>query len=67
MVAGRNILIFIFKGGGDTPLHLAAKFGHLDMVRLLCSYPQTRLEQTNKFGEVASQVIILTNQNTVIK
>ena len=45
------------KGGGDTPLHLAVKFGHLAMVRLLCSYHQTRTDMTNKFGEQAASVV----------
>ena len=45
------------KGGGDTPLHLATKFGHLEMVRLLCSYHQTRTDTTNKFGEQAAAVV----------
>ena len=45
------------KGGGDTPLHLAVKFGNIQLVRLLCSYHQTRLDMENKFGEVAIDVV----------
>jgi len=45
------------KGGGDTPLHLAAKFGNLSMVRLLCSQHQTRLEVTNKHGEIPRDIV----------
>ena len=45
------------KGGGDTPLHLAAKFGQLELVRLISSFHQTRLEQLNRNGETAVSVI----------
>jgi len=45
------------KGGGDTPLHLAAKFGHLNMVELLTSQPQVNTEMVNKFGERALDIV----------
>jgi len=45
------------KGGGETPLHLAAKFGNLGMVRLLCGQHQTRLEVTNKHGEIPRDIV----------
>ena len=45
------------KGGGDTPLHLASKFGRLELVKLLCSYHQTRLDLTNRNQETALAVV----------
>merc|ERR1719427_1050112 len=45
------------KGGGETPLHLASKFGNLGMVRLLCGQHQTRLEVTNKHGEIPRDIV----------
>jgi len=45
------------KGGGETPLHLAAKFGNLGMVRLLCGQHQTRLEVANKHGEIPRDIV----------
>ena len=45
------------KGAGDTPLHLAVKFGRLSMVRLLCSLPQTQLEAANRQQERPREVV----------
>ena len=45
------------KGGGDTPLHLAAKWGNTELVRLLCSYHQTRQDVVNRHGELAREVV----------
>jgi len=45
------------KGGGDTPLHLAAKFGKLEMVELLTSQPGLSTAKVNKFGEKAADVV----------
>ena len=45
------------KGGGDTPLHLAAKFGRSELVHFLCSFHQTRLDQLNRNGETALAVV----------
>ena len=45
------------KGAGDTPLHLAAKFGRAGMVRLLASMPLTQLAARNRAGETPEDVV----------
>ena len=45
------------KGSGDTPLHLAAKFGYPDIVELLTSEPSIDTKRLNKFGESASDIV----------
>lgn len=39
------------KGMHETPLHFAAKFGAIQVVATLVSYPQCDWEPKNKFGQ----------------
>ena len=43
------------KGAFETPLHLAAKMGHLETVRVLVQQPACRRDLTNKFGQTPEQ------------
>jgi len=45
------------KGGGDTPLHLASKFGHLEIVEMLTAEECLDTSVVNKFGETALDVV----------
>ena len=44
------------KGAFETPLHLAAKMGHLETVRVLVQQPACKRDLTNKFGQTPEQV-----------
>ncbi|KAG1712234.1 Ankyrin repeat and LEM domain-containing protein 2 [Nymphon striatum] len=39
------------KGANETPLHFAAKFGHLEIIRLLTSHPACDKDRINKFEQ----------------
>ncbi|KAF5283696.1 hypothetical protein FQA39_LY17244 [Lamprigera yunnana] len=45
------------KGLNETPLHFAVKFGAIDIVELLVSYPECDKTLTNKYGKTASMII----------
>ena len=39
---------------GFTCLHQAARYGRMEMVKLLTSYPQCDIDRKNKYGETAA-------------
>ncbi|GMT24159.1 hypothetical protein PFISCL1PPCAC_15456 [Pristionchus fissidentatus] len=56
-----NILISYLntpdKGNGDTPLHIAAKWGHVEVARIIASYHQSIRSLKNKNGETPLDVL----------
>ena len=44
------------KGAFETPLHLAAKMGHLETVRVLVQQPACKRDLTNKYRQTPEQV-----------
>ncbi|GMS95745.1 hypothetical protein PENTCL1PPCAC_17920, partial [Pristionchus entomophagus] len=56
-----NILISYLntpdKGNGDTPLHLASKWGHVEVARIIASYRQTIRNLKNKNNEIPFDVV----------
>jgi len=47
------------KAANDTALHIASKFGHVDVVRELVSYDKCILTSLNKFGQTPKDVSII--------
>ncbi|XP_010897237.2 ankyrin repeat and LEM domain-containing protein 2 [Esox lucius] len=45
------------KASNETPLHFACKFGHPDVVNVLCSHPATDKHRQNKYNQKPSSVI----------
>ncbi|KAJ7987162.1 hypothetical protein DPEC_G00335890 [Dallia pectoralis] len=45
------------KASNETPLHFACKFGHPDVVNVLCSHPATDKHRQNKYNQTPSSVI----------
>ncbi|XP_041058902.1 ankyrin repeat and LEM domain-containing protein 2 [Carcharodon carcharias] len=45
------------KMGFDTPLHFACKFGHAEVVNVLCSHPDTSKVSKNKYDLTPMEVI----------
>ncbi|XP_071445341.1 ankyrin repeat and LEM domain-containing protein 2 homolog isoform X2 [Hetaerina americana] len=45
------------KGLNETPLHFACKFGKVEAVKVLMSYPACDRMRLNKFGETAKDII----------
>ncbi|XP_038663525.1 ankyrin repeat and LEM domain-containing protein 2 [Scyliorhinus canicula] len=51
------------KMGFDTPLHFACKFGHAEMVNVLCSHPDTSKVSKNKYDLTPMEVICERSKN----
>ncbi|KAG1712235.1 Ankyrin repeat and LEM domain-containing protein 2 [Nymphon striatum] len=45
------------KGANETPLHFAAKFGHLEIIRLLTSHPACDKDRINKFEQKPCDIV----------
>ena len=44
------------KARNETPLHMAVKFGALEVVRVLVTYPQCAKDAVNKYGQTTKEV-----------
>ncbi|XP_078083316.1 ankyrin repeat and LEM domain-containing protein 2-like isoform X2 [Mustelus asterias] len=51
------------KVGFDTPLHFACKFGHAEVVNVLCSHPDTSKVSKNKYDLTPMEVICERSKN----
>ncbi|GCC28725.1 hypothetical protein chiPu_0007159 [Chiloscyllium punctatum] len=51
------------KMGFDTPLHFACKFGHAEVVNVLCSHPDISKFAKNKCGQTPVEVICERSKN----
>ncbi|XP_048467371.1 ankyrin repeat and LEM domain-containing protein 2 isoform X2 [Rhincodon typus] len=51
------------KMGFDTPLHFACKFGHAEVVNVLCSHPDISKVSKNKCGQTPMEVICERSKN----
>ncbi|XP_043916604.1 ankyrin repeat and LEM domain-containing protein 2 [Protopterus annectens] len=45
------------KVGFDTPLHFACKFGHAEVVNVLCAHPDIQKSARNKYNQTPEDVI----------
>ncbi|XP_036907712.1 ankyrin repeat and LEM domain-containing protein 2 isoform X3 [Sturnira hondurensis] len=55
------------KGGYDTPLHFACKFGNADVVNVLSSHPLIDRRRVNKCGKTPEDVICERSKNKSVE